>query len=68
MSKKLVVSSRIRRFIKEQSGMRTSELVMDELTKIIEAQCLKAIENAKNGKRVTVKDRDITRSFQPSLF
>ena len=68
MSRRLVVSSRVKKFIKEHSGMRTSDLVMDELTKIVEAQCLKAIQNAKNDKRVTVKNRDITRSYQPSLF
>ena len=48
--------------------MRTSDVVIDELTRIVEAQCLKAIENAKKDKRVTVKDRDVTRSFQPPLF
>ena len=68
MSKRLIVSSRVKRFIKEQSGMRTSSLVIDELAKIVEAQCLKAIANAQKDKRVTVKDRDISRSFQPSLF
>ena len=68
MNKRLVVSSRVKRFIKEQSGMRTSDVVIDELTRIVEAQCLKAIENAKKDKRVTVKDRDVTRSFQPPLF
>ena len=68
MNKRLVVSSRVRRFIKERSGMRTSDLVMDELSKIVETQCLMAIENAKNEKRVTVKDRDITRDFQPLLL
>ena len=68
MNKRLVVSSRVKRFIKEQSGMRTSGVVIDELTRIVEAQCLKAIENAKKDKRVTVKDRDVTRSFQPPLF
>lgn len=68
MRRRLIVSSGIKRFIKEQSGMRTSDLVMDELTRVVEAQCLKAIENAKSDKRVTVKDRDVTRSFQPTLF
>ena len=48
--------------------MRTSDRVIDELSRIVEAQCLKAIENAKEDKRLTVKDRDVTRSFQPSLF
>ena len=68
MSRRLVVSRRVKRFIKDQSGMRTSDSVMDELAKLVEAQCLKAIENAKSDKRVTVKDRDVTRSYQPSLF
>ena len=68
MSRRLIVSSRVKRFIKEQSGMRTSSLVIDELSKTVEAQCLKAIANAQKDKRVTVKDRDVGRSFQPSLF
>jgi len=48
--------------------MRTSDRVIDELPRIVEAQSLKAIENARKDKRLTVKDRDVTRSCQPSLF
>ncbi len=48
--------------------MRTSDRVIDELARIVEAQCLKAIENATKDKRLTVKDRDVTRRYQPSLF
>ena len=65
---KLIVRSRIKKFIKEQSGMRTSDLVIEKLAKIVEGQCLKAIENARAEKRMTVKSRDVARSFQPTLF
>ena len=68
MSRNLIVSSRVKRLIKEQSGMRTSRLVINELGKIIEKECIKAIENAKNDKRKTILDRDVTRAFQPPLF
>jgi histone H3/H4 len=58
MSDTLVVASKIKAFIKKNSEMSTSANVMDVLTKIVERECLKAIENAKQDKRKTVMDRD----------
>lgn len=58
MSEILVVASKVKGFIKKNSEMNTSAAVMEALTKIVERECLKAIENAKNDKRKTVMDRD----------
>lgn len=60
MSQVLVVASKVKAFIKEKSGMNTSASVIDALTKIVEDECNKAIENAKKDKRKTVMDRDFS--------
>lgn len=59
MSQILVVASKVKAYIKEKSGMNTSATVMEALSKVIERECDKAIENAKDEKRKTVMDRDI---------
>ncbi len=61
MSDTLVVASKIKSFIKKHSEMSTSASVMDALTKIVEEECVKAIENARKDKRKTVMDRDFQR-------
>ena len=58
MSDVLVVSSKVKKFIKEKSGMSTSAAVMAKLTDIIERECNKAINTAQDAKRKTVMDRD----------
>ncbi len=58
MSQVLVVASKVKAYIKEKSGMNTSAAVMEALTKAVERECDKAIENAKSEKRKTVMDRD----------
>jgi histone H3/H4 len=58
MSEVLVVASKIKAYIKGKSGMATSASVMEALTKVVERECNKAIENAKGDKRKTVMDRD----------
>jgi histone H3/H4 len=60
MSQILVVASKVKAFIKEKSGMNTSASVMEALSKVIERECEKAIENAKRDKRKTVMDRDFS--------
>ncbi len=61
MSETLVVVSKVKAFIKEKSGgLNTSGSVADVLTKMVEAACLKAIENAKSDGRKTVMDRDFS--------
>lgn len=60
MSNVLVVASKVKTYIKEKSGMNTSASVMEALTKVVERECNKAIENAKSDKRKTVMDRDFS--------
>lgn len=54
----LVVSSKIKKFVKDTSGLSTSAAVFDILSKKVEDICNAAIENAKNAKRKTLMDRD----------
>ena len=61
MSEVLVVASKVKKFIKDKSGMNTSASVMEALTKAVEAECQKAIARAQADKRKTVMDRD----FEP---
>lgn len=58
MSDTLVIASKVKAFVKKHSEMSTSASVMEALTKIVERECTKAIENAKAAKRKTVMDRD----------
>ena len=55
----LVVVSKVKKKIKESSGMNTSASAMDALTKIVERECEKAVNNAKADDRKTVMDRDL---------
>lgn len=58
MADVLVVASKVKAYIKENSGFNTSATVIEALSKIVEQECKKAMENAKNDKRKTVLDRD----------
>jgi histone H3/H4 len=58
MSEVLVVASKVKKLIKDKSGMNTSSAVMEALTKVIERECQRAIEKAQADKRKTVMDRD----------
>ncbi len=58
MTEVLVVASKVKKLIKEKSGMSTSGAVMEALTKVIERECARAIERAQEDKRKTVMDRD----------
>lgn len=55
----LVVTSKLKKYIKERSGMNTSASVMEELSARVRVLCDQAIENAKSDGRKTVKDRDV---------
>ena len=59
MGEVLVVSSKVKAFIKEKGQMNTSGSVPEELSKRVAALCEKAIENAKADGRKTVMDRDV---------
>ena len=54
----LVVTSKVKKMIKDESGLSTSSQAIDQLTIRVQAVCLQAMENAKKDKRKTVMDRD----------
>ncbi len=60
MSDSLVVTSKVKKFIKEKGGFNTSAETIDVLSKAIERLCQKGVENAKSDGRKTVMDRDIS--------
>lgn len=60
MADVLVVTSKVKGYIKEKSGMNTSGSLIEVLSREVEKICDKAIENAKNDGRKTVMDRDIS--------
>ena len=57
-SETLVVASKLKKYIKSQSGMNTSANVMDALSNRIRQMCNEAISNAESDGRKTVMDRD----------
>lgn len=54
----LVVASKLKKHIKDQSGMNTSSNVMSILSEKVRQLCDDAIANAKTEGRKTVMDRD----------
>ncbi|MBY0517015.1 MAG: hypothetical protein K2P81_08915 [Bacteriovoracaceae bacterium] len=56
----LVVTSKVKKLIKDEAGLSTSSQAIEQLTVRVQTICLKAIENAKSDKRKTVMDRDFT--------
>lgn len=59
MAEVLVVTSKVKKFIKEKGEMNTSAETIDMLSKAIEKLCLKGVESAKADGRKTVMARDI---------
>lgn len=55
----LVVVSKIKALIKEQSGFNTSKCCIEALTKKVVDECLAGIEEARIAERKTVMGRDI---------
>lgn len=55
----LVVVSKVKNLIREQSDFNTSQCAIDALTRKVVDECLKAIEQAKAAERKTVMGRDI---------
>lgn len=55
----LVVTSKVKKFIKEKGEMNTSAETVDILSKAVERLCSKGIESAKSDGRKTVMARDI---------
>ena len=58
MAENLVVVSKVKKMIKDKSGLNTSSNVMDKLSEIVKKVCGQAIEDAQKDGRKTVIDRD----------
>ncbi len=56
----LVVTSKLKKYIRSSAGMSTSANVAAALSDTIRNLCDQAIENAKADKRKTVMDRDFS--------
>lgn len=59
MAEALVVTSKVKKYIKEKGNCNTSAETIDILSKAVEALCQKGIEMAKADGRKTVMARDI---------
>ena len=59
MADVLVVTSKVKKFIKEKGQMNTSAETVDVLSKSIEQLCAKGIDSAKADGSKTVMARDI---------
>jgi histone H3/H4 len=59
MAEVLVVTSKVKKLVKEKGDMNTSSKTIEVLSLAVEKLCLKAIESAKAEGRKTVMDRDI---------
>ncbi len=59
MADVLVVTSKVKKFIKEKGEMNTSAETVDVLSKAVEMLCQKGIDSAKSDGRKTVMARDI---------
>lgn len=59
MAEVLVVTSKIKKFIKDKGDCNTSAETIEVLSKAVEALCEKGIESAKSDGRKTVMARDI---------
>ena len=59
MADVLVVTSKVKKHIKEQGGCNTSAETIDILSKAVEQLCRRGIEMAKSDGRKTVMARDI---------
>ena len=55
----LVVASKVKKYIRDRSGMNTSTSTMEALTRCVIALCEKGMEKAAQAERMTVMDRDI---------
>ena len=55
----LVVTSKVKQLIRDQSGFNTSQCAIDALTQKVVRACLTGIERARSADRKTVMGRDI---------
>ncbi len=54
----LIVVAKLKKYIKEKSGMNTAGTVASALSEKIRALCDEAVESARSDGRKTVMDRD----------
>ena len=59
MAEVLVVTSKVKKLIKENGGCNTSSETVDILSQAVERLCRKGVESAKADGRKTVMARDI---------
>lgn len=59
MAEALVVASKVKKYIKDKSGMNTSASTIEALSQVVAQACDAAIQNAQQDNRKTVMDRDI---------
>ena len=59
MADALIVTSKVKKFIKEKGGFNTSAETIDVLSRAVERLCQKGVDSAKSDGRKTVMDRDI---------
>jgi len=59
MSEILVVTSKVKKYIKDKSGFNTSASTIAAISAKVEEICNNAIEVAKENKRKTVMDKDV---------
>lgn len=55
----LVVVSKVKKYIRETSGLNTSQCCIDALTRKIVEACAQGVSNARSSNRKTVMGRDI---------
>lgn len=60
MSEVLVVTSKVKKFIKENGGCNTSSETIDVLSNAVKILCQKGVDQAKKDGRKTVMARDIS--------
>ncbi|HVP29739.1 MAG TPA: hypothetical protein VMW35_11325 [Myxococcota bacterium] len=58
----LVVASKLKQYVRDRSGMNTSDAVMDVLSEALRTLADRAIRNAERDGRKTVLDRDFPKS------
>ncbi|MEX1100111.1 MAG: hypothetical protein WEB87_06780, partial [Bacteriovoracaceae bacterium] len=56
----LVVASKVKKYVKEKSGLSTSSKAFDQLSSRIQKICDESAQTAREAKRKTVMDKDFS--------
>jgi len=59
MAEVLIVTSKVKKYIKEKGGCNTSAETIEALSEAVEKLCTRGLESAKSDGRKTVMARDI---------